>query len=257
MTSSLPRARSILYVAALAPFSTATYRFESLLHLGQQVQPLDLESYEPSTRVERWLRFRYPFGPLVARVNRELRNTVATLRPDVVWFDKPIAFTRKPCMPSIRLARKSSSTCRTRHSDRAMTGAGGSSIGSTGWPTSIAWYGKLTLLVIATGGFRGSKPCSVLIRACTFPRIPASAMQTVIARSPTSGIRTSSARNSSRARARLSASCLHQRQSLDAVTDSRRTAILHPGKLLFQRTISLGHLEVEDQPQLRNGKQRK
>ncbi|MGB0122399.1 MAG: glycosyltransferase [Silvibacterium sp.] len=95
MTSSLPRARNILYAAALAPFSTATYRFESLLHLGQQVQPFDLEPYEPSTRVERWLRFHYPFGPLVARINRELRKTVAALRPDVVWFDKPTTFTQE------------------------------------------------------------------------------------------------------------------------------------------------------------------
>lgn len=90
---SLPRKRSILYAAGLAPFTTATYRYESLQQLGQQVHSFDLQRYEPSTRAAKWLRFYYPFGPVVARVNHDLRKTVEALRPDVVWFDKPTVFT--------------------------------------------------------------------------------------------------------------------------------------------------------------------
>lgn len=93
MTYPLPRSRSILYVAAFAPSSTAAYRFESLQHLGQQAHLFDLQRYEPSARVAQWLQSRYPFGPLIARVNRDLRKMVVAVRPDVVWFDKPTLFT--------------------------------------------------------------------------------------------------------------------------------------------------------------------
>jgi hypothetical protein len=99
----LPRERRILYVASLAPFSTAAYRLDSLKHLGQQVQPFDVRKYEPSSHAAQSIRLRYPFGPLVAQVNRELRRAVATFRPDVVWFDKPTVFTRET-MHAIRRA---------------------------------------------------------------------------------------------------------------------------------------------------------
>ncbi|MGC2163662.1 MAG: glycosyltransferase [Silvibacterium sp.] len=42
-----------------------------------------------------WLQLHYPYGPLVARANSDLCKAVATLRPDVVWFDKPLVFTRE------------------------------------------------------------------------------------------------------------------------------------------------------------------
>jgi spore maturation protein CgeB len=93
MTTPLPRSRSILYVAAFAPSSTAAYRFEALQHLGQQVHLFDLQRYEPSMRVAQSLQSRFPFGPFVARINRDLRKMVAALRPNVVWFDKPTLFT--------------------------------------------------------------------------------------------------------------------------------------------------------------------
>jgi spore maturation protein CgeB len=32
-------------------------------------------------------------GPLISRINRDLVRMVAELRPDVIWFDKPISFT--------------------------------------------------------------------------------------------------------------------------------------------------------------------
>jgi hypothetical protein len=40
-----------------------------------------------------WLRFRYPAGPLVTRVNAALLKAVRSFSPDVVWFDKPLVFT--------------------------------------------------------------------------------------------------------------------------------------------------------------------
>ena len=90
-----PRKRRILYVATVDYFSTAAYRFDSLKHLGQEVQLFDLERYSPSTRIQRMLQLRYPFGPLIARVNRALCQAVREFRPDVVWFDKPTLFTAK------------------------------------------------------------------------------------------------------------------------------------------------------------------
>jgi spore maturation protein CgeB len=93
MRTSAPRRRRILYVATLPPSSTSRFRFESLEHLDQEVLPFDLQQYEPRTRVAQLLQFRYPVGPIIALVNRELCKVAATFRPDVVWFDKTTLFT--------------------------------------------------------------------------------------------------------------------------------------------------------------------
>jgi spore maturation protein CgeB len=93
MPSSPPRARQILYASDLGRGSTSTYRFEALRRLGQQVHPFNVLPYAPKSRAVSWLRFRYPAGPLVARINRDLVKAVQTIRPDIVWFDKPILFT--------------------------------------------------------------------------------------------------------------------------------------------------------------------
>lgn len=95
MTRSSSRRRNILYVAALSPHETATYRLDALDKLGQHIQAFDLQGYAPSTRIGQVLQSRYPVGPFVAHVNHELRQLVATSRPDVVWFDKPILFTKE------------------------------------------------------------------------------------------------------------------------------------------------------------------
>lgn len=91
MTS--PGTRSILYVAPLAPSSTTQYRLNALRRLHQQVHAFDVRTYTPAGQVTQWLQFHYPFGPLIARANRELCRTVTELRPDAVWFEKPILFT--------------------------------------------------------------------------------------------------------------------------------------------------------------------
>jgi spore maturation protein CgeB len=87
--------RRILYVAPLGSTGTATHRYEALERLGQVVSPFDLRSYASRQGHLNALRSRFPFGPLVARVNRDLVKAVETVRPDVVWFDKPIVFTPK------------------------------------------------------------------------------------------------------------------------------------------------------------------
>ncbi len=94
MVLSLPKPRRILYVATLATPGTASHRLESLQVLGQQTQAFNLEPYRLSARIASWVQLRYPLGPLVARVNHALRNTVTSFQPDVVWFDKPVLFTR-------------------------------------------------------------------------------------------------------------------------------------------------------------------
>ena len=104
MTSlPVPSARRVLFVSSLPPYSTAGYRLKAFLRMGHQVHPFDLRQYTPSSRVVQWMQVRYPFGPLVSRINRDLRKVVAELRPDIVWFEKPIAITSQT-MQAIRKA---------------------------------------------------------------------------------------------------------------------------------------------------------
>lgn len=73
--------------------NTSAYRYQSLLRLEQEVRPFDPTPYVPQNRVLQRMRARYPFGPLVARVNRDLVRAAQESRPDVVWFDKPTVFS--------------------------------------------------------------------------------------------------------------------------------------------------------------------
>ena len=47
----------------------------------------------PRGRYQNALRYRFPVGPLVSRVNHDLVELARAERPDVVWFDKPVEFT--------------------------------------------------------------------------------------------------------------------------------------------------------------------
>ena len=87
-----PKRRKILYAADTAPGSTSAYRLRALERLGQEVIPFRMEEYEFGSRYLAALRFRYPVGPLIARVNRDLQAAVREHTPDVVWFDKPVYF---------------------------------------------------------------------------------------------------------------------------------------------------------------------
>lgn len=93
MPDSVPRARRILYAGDLSPGGTCLHRFESLRRLGQDVHAFNVQTYRSKSRALEWLRYRYPTGPLIWPINRDLVKQVAELRPDVVWFDKPISFT--------------------------------------------------------------------------------------------------------------------------------------------------------------------
>lgn len=93
MSSSFPRVRRILYVGDLSEGGTCLQRLKSFNRLGQNVRPLNIQPYKTGGRAINWLRYRYPFGPFVSRINHDLLKTVADYRPDVVWFDKPVSFT--------------------------------------------------------------------------------------------------------------------------------------------------------------------
>jgi hypothetical protein len=85
--------RRILYVAPLVQGETSFYRYHSLLRLKQEVIPFDVAKYAFGWGKLTALQYRYPIGPLIARVNTELVDAVRTVKPDVVWFDKPLVFT--------------------------------------------------------------------------------------------------------------------------------------------------------------------
>ncbi len=85
--------RRILYVGPLAPGNTSLYRLDAFRRLGQEMIPFAIDGYEPSSRYLAALRYRYPVGPLVQRVNRDLLKAVREHRPEIVWFDKPVHFT--------------------------------------------------------------------------------------------------------------------------------------------------------------------
>jgi spore maturation protein CgeB len=97
---SLPR-RRILYVGDPSPGQTSSYRQESLRRLGQDLSVFDITAYKPRGRVLGALAYRFPAGPFITRINRDLLRTVRETRPDVVFFDKPIHFTPST-MESIR-----------------------------------------------------------------------------------------------------------------------------------------------------------
>jgi hypothetical protein len=59
------------------------------------VKPFDLQLYRSTNPALNWLRIHSPFGPLVSGVNRDLLKIFSEYQPDVVWFDKPIFFTRE------------------------------------------------------------------------------------------------------------------------------------------------------------------
>jgi spore maturation protein CgeB len=91
---TLPRKRRILYITGIAPHSTTAYRLEALLRLGQTVEVFNIQPYLPRHYLLSALYSRYPLGPIVGRINRELQRAVDAFKPDVAWFDKPTLFNR-------------------------------------------------------------------------------------------------------------------------------------------------------------------
>jgi hypothetical protein len=83
----------ILYVAPLTRGATSLNRFRALERLQQDLIPFDLAKFDSKSKIVSALRYRLPVGPLVAKVNAALLETVRNQRPTVVWFDRPTVFT--------------------------------------------------------------------------------------------------------------------------------------------------------------------
>ena len=85
----------ILYVGPMGKGQTCRHRYDALERLGQQMSYFDITPYSFSSKFLNALRYRYPMGPLITRINRELRARIRAERPEVVWFDRPTLFTRR------------------------------------------------------------------------------------------------------------------------------------------------------------------
>ena len=85
----------ILYVGSLARGTVSRTRYLSIQRLIQGAEAFDLTPFTPTSRLWNALRIRLPIGPLVSRVNQRLVETARKLRPDIVWFHKPIYFTQE------------------------------------------------------------------------------------------------------------------------------------------------------------------
>jgi hypothetical protein len=85
--------RRVLYVSDLRTGGTSRHRLEAMRRIGQDVLPFDPSTYLSQISPLAKLRYRYPVGPLVAGVNRNLLKVVKKEQPDIVWFDKPLVFT--------------------------------------------------------------------------------------------------------------------------------------------------------------------
>ncbi len=66
---------------------------QALRRLGQDVIIFDQSRYRPRAKILAVARDRFPVGPFIHRINRDLLRAVRLHKPDVVWFEKPIHFT--------------------------------------------------------------------------------------------------------------------------------------------------------------------
>jgi hypothetical protein len=87
--------RRILYYGALADGQTSLYRMRALVRLRQQVIPFDLTKYQFKWGKLNALCYRFPVGPLIAKINADLLAAVRTEKPDLVWLEKPTHLTPK------------------------------------------------------------------------------------------------------------------------------------------------------------------
>jgi spore maturation protein CgeB len=95
LPSSLPTKRRILYLGDPRPGQTSFNRIAALRRLVQDVTVFDMPAHASGPGWVQKLRQRFPAGPLVSKINRALLDEVRAVKPDVVFFDKPIYFTRE------------------------------------------------------------------------------------------------------------------------------------------------------------------
>jgi spore maturation protein CgeB len=91
---STPRKRRILYVCDARPGASSGYRIPSFRRLGQDLIVFDISRYEQRSIFLRAAAVRAPIWPFVHRINRDLLRAVREHKPDIVFFDKPVSFTR-------------------------------------------------------------------------------------------------------------------------------------------------------------------
>jgi spore maturation protein CgeB len=91
-TVSLPRKRRILSISFTRPGTNPAFRTEAFRRLGQEVLLFDPQPYLPRSPLAARICHRFPVGPLIRRINRDLLREVRSQRPEVVWFEKPIFF---------------------------------------------------------------------------------------------------------------------------------------------------------------------
>lgn len=75
----------------------------SLRRLGQDLSVFDVTAYTPRSKFLSTIAYRWPAGPFIAKINRDLLHAVHESKPDVIFFDKPIHFT----LATIRAVKRS------------------------------------------------------------------------------------------------------------------------------------------------------
>ena len=159
--------RRILYVSTFTSPGTTTFRYEAMRRIGQDVVPFEFRKYEPRSGPLRIFRSRFPFGPLVSKINQDLLSALKASRPDVVWFDKPTLFTRETMEAIHTAGARIVFYVQDGPSARARMAYGGSFIGFTEWRTFIALCAKPMSLAIVRGDCPSSRRCSASIRQCS------------------------------------------------------------------------------------------
>ncbi len=93
MSGVPPSRKRILYAGNMGAGNTSMYRFHALERLGQDVHGFDVSRFDPRSRLVAKAHYYFPAGPLVARINRSLLETLEEVKPEIVWMDKPTGFT--------------------------------------------------------------------------------------------------------------------------------------------------------------------
>lgn len=81
----------VLYAGDLCPNGTCRHRLEAMERIGLDVHGFDFHpSLVAGGPILNRLRMRLYVGPVIDRLNAALLAAVETIRPDLVWFDKPL-----------------------------------------------------------------------------------------------------------------------------------------------------------------------
>ncbi|MEH7378691.1 CgeB family protein [Neobacillus drentensis] len=84
--------KRILYIGPLNKGTITTQRIDSLRDLGAEVISFDTSPYIKSLKnpISRRLAFKYSFGPMVPKLNKEIITFAQSKQFDIVWVNKGI-----------------------------------------------------------------------------------------------------------------------------------------------------------------------